>query len=366
MDLSGRVDKKRKSRVLEEDVHENEEPSSAGPFVLSLQEKRSSTSAETLQFVESNMSTSALALLDFLRRWGFDSRVGGLSCAPVTVLGTPCLLVSLRLVALLAQSFSEPGNPCRSLSNLRGDKGIKSIQRHFLLCDVSHELRRLAEAHLPLWPFREMCTSAELREELRLLDLKEVGTHWKRIAELPGADEALAPKDYLDLLNKASQRARRAPSSNRDGLPRAAVSWTGFGKSLGRSVANGEIDDSALNILMNCLGKQRAPQEHVGYGWRLTGTRMRSLEEVEHDQAANHAVGAAEVLAQRSVPLPDLNLSWGPFALLQESPTTSAGVVAWIANNPEAFRLLSLTLGRRLVGTPQTKLLQQARDQLCE
>jgi hypothetical protein len=345
--------RKRKAVVLEE-----QEDMRTGPFVLSARDQ-GSTPPATFDLVEDS-DVSARALLGFLRAWGFDSRVGGLCCAPVTVSGTHCLLVSLRLVTTLASVFAGPTNPCRSLAHLRSDPGIRRLQHSFFPWDASQEAKRLAELSLPLWPFKESCSSTEICDELRLLDIEVLGAYWASQPEPPASVE---PAKYVELLKRVVCRMARSLIANRHGLPRAVTTSAGTSSlALGRALCQDQVDENALHALMATLGLKLGPAEHVGYGWRLTATRIRSPEETSYDEAHGHAVGALEVLAERAVPLPDLDLSWGAFALLGEAP--EIGLVKWLQKNAEARRLLCLTRGRRLCGTPRARDVETAREQL--
>jgi len=344
--------RKRKAVVLEE-----QEETRTGPFVFSARDR--GTPPAAFDLVEDS-DVSARAMLGFLRAWGFDSRVGGLCCAPVTVSGTHCLLVSLRLVATLASVFGGPTNPCRSLAHLRSDPGIRRLERSFFPWDASQEAKRLAELSLPLWPFKESCSSAEICDELRLLDIEVLGAYW---ASQPEPPASVDPVKYVELLKRVVCRVAKSLIVNRRGHPRAAAaSADASSLALGRALCRDQVDENALRALMATLGLTLAPAEHVGYGWRLTATRIRSPEETAHDEAHGHAVGELEVLAKRAVPLPDLDLSWGPFGLLGGAPET--GLVKWLQKNAKARRLLCLSCGRRLGGSPRARDMEIAREQL--
>ena len=74
--------------------------------------------------------TPVEALLDFLLEFGFDSRVGAVCCAPVTVGRSKCLLVSLRLVAAVAGAVLPGGHAVR-LSDFKSDQGLKAARNKF-------------------------------------------------------------------------------------------------------------------------------------------------------------------------------------------------------------------------------------------
>jgi hypothetical protein len=349
---------KRKGQQAREEDEPTRNSNSSGPFVLSAREHGSTPPPNAPFELSGTGDASARALLELLRVWGFDSRVGCICCTPVTISGVHCLLVSLRLVAAIAAVASPATCICRNMTHLRSDPGIRRLQRDFWPWDASQEAKHLAEAALPLWPMKEICSLSEIWEEVRLFDVQAVAAHWVATTQ---EGPVPAPEHYLKALQKAVIRVAKSPAVSRYGHPRVV---TGLrpdpSLALGRALSRGQVDEGALDALMTALGRVRAPEEHVGYGWSLTGTRMRSPEEIAHDDIHGHCVGAMEVLAQKAVPLPDLDLLRGPFEELARCPET--GLEKWLRNNPEARRLLALSRGRRLVGLPQAAALEKARD----
>jgi hypothetical protein len=349
--------RKRKAlQALEEEDEPDGTKNSSGPFVLSAREHGSTPPPNAPFELSGDGDASARALLELLRVWGFDSRVGCICCTPVTISGAHCLLVSLRLVAAVAAVASPATCICRSVTHLRSDPGIRRLQRDFWPWDASQEAKRLAEAALPLWPMKEICSLSEIWEEVRLFDVQAVAAHWVATAQ---GGPVPAPEHYVEALRRAVIRVAKSPA--RHGHPRAVKGLRpGPSLALGRALSRGQVDEGALDALVTALGRTRAPEEHVGYGWTLTGTRIRSPEEIAHDDIHSHCVGAMEVLAQKAVPLPDLDLLRAPFEELARCPET--GLEKWLRKNPEARRLLTLSRGRRLVGSPQAAALEKARD----
>jgi hypothetical protein len=352
--------KRKAQQALEEDEPDGTRNSnSSGPFVLSAREHGSTPPPNAPFELSRDEDASARALLELLRVWGFDSRVGCICCTPVTISGAHCLLVSLRLVAAIAAVTSPATCICRNVTHLRSDPGIRRLQRDFWPWDASQEAKHLAEAALPLWPMKEICSVSEIWDEVRLFDVQAVAAHW--VATAQGGCPVPASEHYLKALQRVVIRVAKSQTVSRHGHPRV-VTGLGSGPSLalGRALSRGQVDEGALDALVTALGRTRAPEEHVGYGWSLTGTRMRSSEEIAHDDIHGHCVGAMEVLAQKAVPLPDLDLLRGPFKELARCPET--GLEKWLQKNPEACRLLALSRGRRLVGSPQAAVLEKARD----
>lgn len=315
-------------------------------FVLSVE-----TAEKSQKTTDKNICHAFLAVL---KNWGFETRVGAICCTPVTVGGQRCLLVSFRLVAVFAAVFGH--HPCPNLTEMRADAGIRSLETFFFPQDFNQEAKRLAEIMLPIWPFKMSSSTSEIRDEIRLLNIDKVILEWNKIPET----ETILPAQYIKIIQKIVARVSRV--SARFGHPRGKNEK---GIAIGRALAHDQIDNAALDTMMELMGRPRAWGEHVGYGWRLTETPMRSVEEIDYDESFNYPVGCVEVLSGRPLPFPDVNISEnaGPFALLAHAPPSKTSISKWLHQNAEASRLLLLTRGRCLVGLPCAPLLEEARGQ---
>ena len=292
--------------------------------------------------------TPVEALLDFLLEFGFDSRVGAVCCAPVTVGRSKCLLVSLRLVAAVAGAVLPGGHAVR-LSDFKSDQGLKRLETNFFPLDASPELKRLAPLRLPLIDFGAT-PSGEVMADIRALDAETVGNFWARREERP----PMTPEAELTVVRRGQRRA--ASARPKPGRIRVCGAYPAFGSA----VPLENIDCEALDYLLSCATKpRRIAGEHVGLGWMPAGARMRFLQEIVHDEERGFDVGTAEVAACGAVPFPEISIENGPFSLLMGAPM--GGVAEWLRSTPGAQDLLLMTRGRALVGSPQCSELEFAR-----
>jgi hypothetical protein len=297
-------------------------------------------------------------LLRFLHRLGLDTRVGLVCCAPVTICKRPCLLVSLRLVGIVAKALLPRDDLFRrmTLPRLNRDpEELRQICSNFFPFDPDMDMRRAADRHLPL---RDplVAIGKNIYDDLYALDFGFVAKYWN------GEDQhhhhrpsAVVILREIDKIIKAARFIEASPLSlTVDKRNRSNKQLVTFGHSVPREA----IDVAACQALCASTLLDLQPGFHICCGWRQVGARMRSVAEIEHDDWFGFSVGAAELKADRSVPFPLLDISsksplapLGRFPPEVSNPHSSLSVrvdaaAEWLANDGEALRILETTIGR--------------------
>jgi hypothetical protein len=282
----------------------------------------SKSSAPTTATVAAGSETEIL--LDFLLAYGFDSRIGLLCCAPSMIRNVPCLLVSMRLTAWLASAAGSKVPIALALRRTDFRKGqagfesLRALEVNFFPYDLSVEIKRLVPLLLPLNSLGPM-SAADIKKDIKVLDAEVVGRYW---LEKNGSSSTSAI-ELKSMVRKLKCRALLGKP--KPGYPKAE----GEGLRLGSPLAQGYIDEKALLVLMTSAGRMgHKACEHVGLGWRSAGSRLRSLEEIQHDKDFGFDVAAAEVAAGVAIPLPDIHLESGVFISLSENCDDEALLLA--------------------------------------
>lgn len=307
------------------------------------------------------------ALLSVVMEQGFDSRVGLLCCSPVLLQEQQrsptrlCLVVSLKLVSLLASVYRDPGCAARSARVLRKDEGVRALGLWSFPQDRTDEKCGLAREVLPLSPWvKKPSMPADVRDDVLLLDARRVVAAWKRQKINSAAAPAMGEEEQLRMLRTVVSRAGRCALG--PGKPCTYLSSPPAlrGTALGRALSWAQVDEAALSaFVLEATGKVRKRKEHVGLGWSPCGARMRSLEEVMYDEEQNYTVGHVELLSGRAVSFPHVEISQSAvfsslsslcFPSEEDVARSPALVTEWVQQHEEQARLLLLTCGRELCG----------------
>lgn len=278
------------------------------------------------------LSPEAELLMKVLLHRGYDSRVGALCCAPVRLSslgddsGSLCLVVSLKLAALMARAFWKAS---LNTAAARRDADVVALEYSWrsAFTDVSKLKVCLAEKHLPLWPGDK---SRGTRDDVLVLDAALVTCLWERwLARL--APQAPLLSDYAKQLRQIVTRQSSRPRA--PGAPRtylecpSAYCAPGHAPpiAIGRALAWEQVDHEALGAFVRLVrpAEELRPREHVGPGWRGVRARIRSAAEVAYDEEQHYPVGDVEVLSMRAVPLPALDFS-RPMTAFSIALTTKA------------------------------------------
>lgn len=297
-----------------------------------------------------------MELLCFLHQFGLDTRIGLLCCAPAIICKQPCLLVSLRLVGIVAKAFLPKDDLFRrtSLSHLTREPGeLRRICTKFFPFDPEMDIRRAAERHLPLCD-PQLATSKNIHDDLYPLDLRYITACWKGKSQEPHQLSAATILNKMDKIVRTAHFVEASPL-----MLRADRAQNNELVTFGHSVPREAVDVAACRALYDASTSLNFSEGfHICCGWRQVDARLRSAVEIEHDDWLGFSVGAAELKADRSVPFPSLNLSSkSPLAPLACFPKEANDlctplarrveiIAEWLANDGEASRIFELTAGR--------------------
>jgi hypothetical protein len=292
------------------------------------------------------------ALLDFLFDFGFDSRVGLISCAPSVIGGSHCILVSLRLVSWIAAAVL-PSHHVVRVTDFKKEC-LRGIEMNFFPRDASQEIKRLATLRLPVFPMG-LLSSADVSSDIKALDAEVVGRFWAQRQSNSTVGE-LSPTASLALRSKLQRRANS--SRFKSGFPRGKGAFP----SLGCPLPLENVDEISLDSLLTHMGATpRSPGEHVGLKWKPVGALIRSSVEILYDSDNGFDVGAAEVAEGSIVPLPDISIDTGVFCILLQAP--QGQVKEWLNRTPEAQTLLKVSGSRVLLSNLQSRELVQELEE---
>jgi len=274
------------------------------------------------------------------------------------------------------------------VNQLSRDKDLRRICVTFFPFDPESDIRREAELRLPLFA-PTLATAKEIADDLYPLRIDFVTEIWSKMLTNLEKTEDSASYDGLDvttLLSKMTKAQKIAAHTFSRKVPLAVVTTKLVPNAelvFGRSVPRERIDQEAFKSLYCALDTPqmvRCPfrySMHIARGWRISESRLRSYDEIMHDEILQRLpVGEWELAADCSVPFPpgDIFKESSPFAALgrfprimndQSVPLEERLLVGsrWLETDEEAARALQAFEGRAFaVECPGTEALGRLRE----